>query len=38
MVDVAEKNLIVYKTKEGKEPFQEWRKSLKDKESHSCSD
>jgi putative addiction module killer protein len=28
---VIEKDLIVYKMKDGKEPFQEWRKSLRDK-------
>jgi putative addiction module killer protein len=28
---MAEKDLIVYQTKDGKEPFQEWRKSVRDK-------
>jgi putative component of toxin-antitoxin plasmid stabilization module len=28
---VAIKELIIYQTEEGKEPFTQWRKSLKDK-------
>ncbi len=28
---MPEKNLILYKTKKGQEPFQEWRDGLKDK-------
>jgi putative addiction module killer protein len=28
---MAEKDLIIYQTKDGKEPFQEWRKSVRDK-------
>jgi putative addiction module killer protein len=28
---VTEKDLIIYQTKAGKEPFQDWRKSLRDK-------
>lgn len=28
---MTEKDLIIYKTKDGKEPFQTWRESLRDK-------
>ncbi len=27
---MAEKEIIIYQTKDGKEPFQEWRKSVRD--------